>query len=54
MVLGGLLVIVGIPAALVLGIIGVVADKKKLLAVATTVISAILVIFYVSKISGWC
>ena len=46
MTLGGLLVLVSFPAALIYGITGIVRDKKKLLAVASTVLTGGSLILY--------
>ena len=44
--LGGLLVLLSFPAALVLGIVGIVLDNGKLLAIITTIVAAGCVFFY--------
>lgn len=38
------------PAALVLGILGIVLDKRKVLAIIVTIIAAGFVLFYLSMI----
>lgn len=44
--LGGLLVISCIPACLTVGIIGIILDQRKLLAIITTIVAGGLVLFY--------
>ena len=44
--------VVSFPVALVLGIVGIVRDEQKLLAIITTVISGGLVFFYVLTMLG--
>ena len=41
-----------VPAAFVLGVLGIILDKKKWLAVVTTVITALLVAWYVVMIAA--
>ena len=48
--LAPLLIIFSVPAALVLGILGIVYDSNKLLAVITTLVSGGFVLFFLSRV----
>ena len=46
--LGGCLTLSCIPCAMIIGILGIVLDRSKLLAVCMTCIAGILVLFFVT------
>ena len=49
--LGGLLIMFSFPAALIFGIVGVICDRRKLLAIITTTIAGGFVLFYMCMIA---
>jgi hypothetical protein len=45
-----LLVIISFPAALIFGVIGIIYDSKKMLAIISTLIAGGLILFWIYKI----